>query len=384
MKLKLKNTPEQVELIRAIGSKNQLESREAQEAFAAFLGPVIQKVISQAGTAGVFYSDSEYDDDDSPSYPLDLYYNEKAGYVTVWSQHMAGGLPSSEVSGVSELKIATYRLDAAVSFNKRYARRSRLDIISKAVERMAQEVLVKQERNAWAVVLKALAEGSTTLNIGTVLKHAFSSGAASGSHSFDLDLLNKLMTRMKRISESFAGGTPDPGQAFGVTDLYTSPETMEKIRSMSYQHVSRGSDTATVTRSQMNNVTDNVRDDIWRSAGMANIWGVVLHELIELGVGHKYNTLFDEMAGATTYTDSAGNNALTFAATDEVLVGIDASKGAFIRAVARNADTGSTFQALPDDQWNLNRLDKAGFYGALDEGRVCIDSRAIAGLILKA
>ena len=33
MKLKLKNTPEQVELIKAMGSKNQLVAREASEAF---------------------------------------------------------------------------------------------------------------------------------------------------------------------------------------------------------------------------------------------------------------------------------------------------------------------------------------------------------------
>ena len=44
MRLKLKNTPEQVELIKAMGSKNQLVAREASEAFAAFLGPVINKI----------------------------------------------------------------------------------------------------------------------------------------------------------------------------------------------------------------------------------------------------------------------------------------------------------------------------------------------------
>ena len=48
MKLQLKNTPEQVELIKALGSKNPLKAREASEAFAAFLGPVIQQVILQA------------------------------------------------------------------------------------------------------------------------------------------------------------------------------------------------------------------------------------------------------------------------------------------------------------------------------------------------
>ena len=79
-------------------------------------------------------------------------------------------MPSSHVEGMSELKIATYRLDSAVSFNKRYARKARLDVVSKAVERMAQEVLVKQERNAWAVIMKGLAEASTDVD-GTAYQH---------------------------------------------------------------------------------------------------------------------------------------------------------------------------------------------------------------------
>ena len=128
---------------------------EAGSAFAAFIGPVISKVIATAGTASLVFSDVEYDEDDSPSYPLDLYYNENEGYVTTWSQNLAGGMPTSQVEGVKEMKIATYRLDSAISFMKKYARKSRLDVISKALERMAQEVLIKQERNAWSVVLKA-------------------------------------------------------------------------------------------------------------------------------------------------------------------------------------------------------------------------------------
>jgi hypothetical protein len=384
MNLKLKSTPEQVELIKAIGSSDMLVSREAQEAFAAFLGPVIMKVIDHAGTASAFYQDSEYDEDDSPSFPLDLYYNEGAGYVTVWSQQMAGGLPSSEVSGVSEMKLSTYRLDSAVSFNKRYARRSRLEIISRAVERMAQEVLVKQERNAWAVVLKAMAEGKTTLDKGgNELDHLFHSGTGTTTPvALNMDILNKLMTRMTRIGESFAGGTPSAGSSFGISDLYVSPETMEKLRSLSYQHIASDGAAAAVSRT-VDNVPDSIKEEIWRSAGMASIWGVSLHELLELGKGHKYSKLLDDFTSGAVIGDADGANNVTYAnASHDVAIGIDASKGAFIRALARNADSGSTFTALPDDQWNLNRLDKAGFYGSLEEGRVCIDSRAIAGIVL--
>jgi len=116
MKLKLKNTPEQVELIKAMGSRDPGVAREAQEAFAAFLGPVIREVLNQAATAGAIFTDAVYDEDDSPSFPLDLYYNESTGYITVWSQTMAGGLPTStDVTPIQELKIGPYRLASAVS-----------------------------------------------------------------------------------------------------------------------------------------------------------------------------------------------------------------------------------------------------------------------------
>ena len=366
MKISLKNTPEQVELIKAIGSKNATVSREAGEAFAAFLGPVVQQVLQQAATANQIFTDAPFDEDDSPSYPLDLYYQTGANHVQVWSQSVAGGLPSSQVTGMQELKIATYRLDSAVSFGKTYARKARLDIISKAIERMAQEILVKQERNAWAVVLKALAEGSTNS-----VKHAFGSASAA---DFTLALLSDLMTRSKRINESWAGGTPSASSSNGMTDLYVSPEVKGNIRSFAFNAVTNSN----------TDLPSGVREEIYRSAGSQEIFGIVINELMELGVGKKYNTLFDTLAGSTTYTTFAGASAATFAATDELIVGIDNSKGAFIRPVARQSETGNTFVAIPDDQYNVSRADKAGFYGSLEEGRVCIDSRAVVGIILKA
>ena len=83
MKLKLKETPEQVELIKAIGSRDANVAREASEAFAAFLGPVIEKVLLTAGTSSIIYVDSAFDEDDSPSYPLDLYHVDCERHVTV-------------------------------------------------------------------------------------------------------------------------------------------------------------------------------------------------------------------------------------------------------------------------------------------------------------
>jgi hypothetical protein len=371
MKLKLKNTPEQVELIKAMGSRDATVAREATQAFAAFIGPVVSKVLMQAGTASAVYSDLAFDEDDNPSIPLDLFAGEGEGYTTVWSQNVGGGLPTSEVSGFSELKVATYRLDSAVSFLKRYARRGRLDVVSKAVERMTNEVLVKQERNAWAVVLKALAEARTKFDGVTPTDHIESvSGGA-----LTLGGLNSLITLVKRINTSYAAGTTD--SSYGLTDLFVSPEIKGDIRAFAYNPVGGGVAASSYSATENGKVTDlpsGVREEIYRGAGTQEIYGIAIHELVELGVGKKYNTLFDDLTAGTPTFD---------ASTAEILVGLDLTKDAFVRPVARNSETGGTFTALADDQFVM-RADKIGFYGALEEGRVCIDGRAVAGLIVAA
>lgn len=355
MKLKLKNTPEQVELVKAMGSRDATVAREAQEAFAAFIGPVVNKVLLEAATSSAVYTDLPYDEDDSPSIPLDLFQGEGEGLVSVWSQSVAGGLPTSTVEGLSELKVSTYRLDSAVSFLRRYARRARLDVASKAVERMANEVLVKQERNAWAVVLKALADSGNTVTVG------------SSGETFSLAKLNTLVKNVKRLNKSYANGTTT--SAYGLTDIFVSPETMSDIRAFAYNPVGGTVGTAVTTNAGGTDLPAGVREEIYRGGGAQEIYGITIHELIELGPNQKYNKLFNEF-----YTGS-------FADSDDLVVGLDLTKDAFVRPVARNSESGGTFTAMPDDQF-VARSEKIGFYGSLEEGRVCIDSRAIAGIAL--
>jgi hypothetical protein len=372
MNFKLKETPEQIALVEAIGSRNLQASMEAQEALAAWLGPVIQKVLMTKGTVSSIFSNVEFDEDDSPSYPLDLYYGEQDGYVTVWSQNMAGGLPTNQIEGVKEMKIATYRLDSAVSFNKRYARKHRLDVVSKAVERLLNEVLIKQEKNGWAVILKALAEASTTPKGGAALKHVIAAGTAN---SFNLADLNNLMVREVRLNESYSGNTPDGVYSNGPTDLYVSPEIKAQIRAFAFNPV----DTSAANTAQ--NLPEGLKMEVWKNAGMQGIFGVNINQLVELGIGKKYNVLFHSFTAGNSVPGSSGGS-WAGAGTDEILVGIDNSRGAFVRPVARQADSGGTFRVMPDDQFNLSRVDKAGFWGFLEEGRVCLDARAVAGIVV--
>jgi hypothetical protein len=402
--LKLKNTQEQIELMKAIGSRSKSVSDPAKEAFAAFVGPVIQELLTLAGSSGLIYTDVPFDEDESPSYPLDLYFdNQKIGYVTVWSQSMAGGLPTStDVSAEQDMKFDTYNLQSAVSWRLKYARRGNLGVAAKAIERMAQEVLRLQERNAWSVVLKALAEASTS-NIqplgqglgytdgGTSttygnsdLKHVIRSTDTS---TFLLEDLNALMTRMRRVNSAWDSGTPISAFSSGITDLFCSPEVKQDIRSFAYEPLNTASNARGSAAGDHAGIAlpENFREQIFKNAGLQEIYGVNIVELNELGTGQKYNKIFDFYAGSTSFTRVDGTNGTTFAeASDQILVGVDNSKEALLRPVATRSDGKggvSTFNTQVDDQFT-SRSDKFGVYGEMEEGRITLDSRGIAGILL--
>ena len=372
MKIQFEKNPEQIELIKALASENKTVAMEAQEAFAAFISDVVQQVLLQAGTASMIYRDVEFDEDDSPSIPLDLYYGLNEGHISVWSQTVGGGLPTNFVQGMQEMKVNTYRLDSAISMDKRYVRRARLDVVAAGLERMANEILVKQERNAWAVILKLLAEASTN---GT--QHVFRVGTAG---TFQLDDMNKLWTLVRRLNAAYTGGTPQALQSRGLTDIFVSPEVKEQIRAFAYQPMNTRSGGGTSAGNVA--LPDSVREDIYRAAGTNEIFGVTIHELLELGESRKYNDLFATFAGSTQFNTygASGGSAFT-SATDELILGIDASRNAFLRPVAIQSETRGQVRVLPDDQF-LARSQKVGFYSYVEEGRVAVDARAAVGLIV--
>jgi len=386
MKIVLKRTDEQVELIRALASKNREVAYDAQVALAEFIGPVLAEVINNAPTVSNLFTSLQFNSEDNPSIPLDLYYDVfDEDYIKVYSQSVAGGLPQNIVQPTaSELKIATYRLDSAVAFDKKYAAKSRLDVVSKSFTRVAQEIMLKQERTSANLLMTALAAASTG-NSGTATDnlHVFRSAAAN---RFVLNDLNKLFTKIKRINASFVGGTPS-GARRGLTDLLVSPEIIEELRGMAYNPINtKGPDLTTAPAAGDGAgipATDAIRNQIFSQAGLPEFFGVSIMEILELGVGKKFNTIFDTVAGSTTYAAhyAAGSGTVFDGATEEIVVGLDRSRDSLIRAVAVDSDTGSEFNLVADDQYTL-RQGKIGYFGALEEGRMVLDNRALVGLIV--
>lgn len=375
---------EQLQLIAQMGDKNPLVSQAANQAFAQLLAPALSHVYQQSDTTKFFYRDLPYRADDDPSFPLELFSEVQKGYFNVWSQSSPGGLATNDVyQPIEEVKFSTYGLDSAVSILAKYARLTRLPVLSKALERLMQEVLIKTNVTAWSVVLAALAQARHTIN-GASQGHVLQS---TTSGSFTLNDYNKLMTFFRRLNASWVGGTPTNG-ASRPTDIIVSPEIMEQFRAMAYNPINttgpNGLALSTTNAGSASTVAlpEAQRGALFQSGGVPSFYGINILELLELGKSQDYQVLFSQYMGSTTYGKVTTPTTLdqTFdSAADELIIVMDATKDFAYRAIATDADKGTVFSLEPDDQF-VKRTGKIGWWGGIEEGRLVLDTRAIAAL----
>ena len=366
MKIEFDRNDEQIALMQAVGSRNKTESLAAQEILANFVGPIIQQVLDQTATHKLIYKQFAYDFDDTPEIPLDLFDGNEEGLIDIWAQTMAGGLATNLIHGMDNFRMTTFPLTSAVSLLKTYARKARLDVVSMALRRMAQEILVKQERNAWSPIFSALSNATTNS-----AQHILDATAAG---VFQLDDLNRLWTKAKRLRRSFIQGTPTSVPAQGLTDIVCSPEIIEQIRSFAYQPMNtRGVPDS--TESTAVPLPDNVRMDFFKKSGIPSLFGVDIIELQELGINEAYTQLFDAL-----YTPGGGD--VTFdSSTQDVVVGLDLSVDSFIQMNRRDGDTDSSVTVMVDDQF-VTRQDKIGWFAEVETGFAVIDNKAVLGLVV--
>ena len=360
MNITLKRTDEQVELVKAMASRDKNVAYEAQEALAAFIGPVVAEVVNNAPTISNLFSPFQFAADDNPSIPLDLYYDvSDEDYIKVYSTNTAGGLPSSHVTPThSELKLATYRLESAVDFDKRYASRSRLDVVSKSMTRLAQEILIQQENASASLLLGTIADNDPKLLTSSTF-----------ANRFLLDDFNKMLTKMKRNNPSWSGGTPE--RTRGMTDLIVSPEIVQSLREMAYNPIETTSQNVATTPAGAplgSNIpaTDRMRESLFNQAGLPEFYGISIMEIYELGAGAKYTKVAKKLLGATM-------------SRADVCIGLDRSRESLLRAVAVDAESGTTMTVSSDDQY-VGRSKKIGFYSELEEGRTIINDSALLAI----
>jgi len=377
MKIRIQETPEQVELIKACASKDKLIAEEARAAVAELVGPVISEVINSAPTVSNLYQTLAFSEDDNLSIPLDLFHDvTDEDYIRIHSQSVAGGLSTNELYPAhDELKFKTYTLDSAISLDKKYLRKGRSIDISKVFTRMAQEFLIKQEKTSINQLLGALIAGDTKVNGSIAAGNHIIDAVGKATSQLQLDDFNSLLTLSKRLWSSYSSGTPVGGAMVGVTDLLMSPEMVEELRNMAYNPVNTRAGSFTTSGATAIPATEEMRKQLMSQAGLPTFFGIGIIEVLEMGINQRYNKIFDALNVA------AGSPKTFTQGSHEILVGIDRSKESLIRPAVREEGVSTEVNVQVDDQF-VSRQNKLGWYGKIEEGRIVIEDRVLTGIIV--
>ena len=151
-----------------------------------------------------------------------------------------------------------------------------------------------------------------------------------------------MQTVMRRNS---GGNSASVGRG-RLTDIYLSPEALEDIRNWGFDQVDD------LTRREIYNAPVG-------GAPMANVFGVRLHDLDELGEGQQYQSFFvNDLGGAVQGSDL------------ELVVGLDQSTtDSFVMPVKE------ALQVFEDP--TLHRQQRAGYYGFAELGFGVLDNRRV-------
>ena len=352
MKVVIQATPEQLDLLRKTGDRNRSQAFPAMEAFAAVLAPVVQVVLDKMSTVRGIYSVKNLGEFDVAEFPLDVYFNEQDGEIMIHLQNRPGGTPSSFLSDIQTVVVQTAPYMAEVSWQNKFARSARMDVIAQYVHRLAQVMLRKEELNGWAVLLKAVA---------TSAGHVVGSTTTDGV--FHLDLLNQLLTKAKRLNTSIDGGTAVAAPQ-GITDVYLSVEAMGDVRSFSYNPVNVRGATGAAVGGDVVTLPEDTRRSIIAGGGIPSLLGLTLHEMNELGCGQSYNKLMKSFYSGS-FTE----------ATQECVIGLDNSRDSNVMPVVGGL-------VVQNDVFT-QRGDRSGVIASQNMGFAVLDTRAIVAGIVK-
>lgn len=334
MKRKIKKpTPEQVELLKRTGSSNKVEAMEAMHSLAEALQVPLRSALLSGDILGGIFAPEVLDPSATAEYPLDFYQTAQEDNYVAYMIPSEGALPQRTITG-DAVTVQTYSVGNAIDWPLKYAIDARWNIVARAMEVLEAGFVKKMNTDGWRVVIAAGA-GRTDYNGGAPL--VYDSAATAGQ--FTKRLISLMKTTMTRL----AGGNTASLNRGTLTDVYMSPEALEDIREWDHDEVDD------VTRRIIFTAGEN-------GGPMANIYGVNLHTLDELGVGQEFQTYF------ATLSVSMGTD------DEEIVVGLDLSHGdSFVMPIKRE------LTIFEDDM--LHRRQKAGFYGWAEHGFAALDGR---------
>lgn len=332
---------EAVDSLRATASPDPAQRAHAQRAFAAELNMPLRQGIFDRDNLGGIYEKQVLAPGAQANYPLDFVKPGEEDEFIAYTLPKQGRLPERHVEG-DELWVPTFSIGNAIDWSLKYAKEARFDVIMRAIKVYEAGFVRKINSDGWRTVMSAAdGRGLVVTAAGAAPFTGSTLVPTPAAGQFSKELISRMKTAMTRG----AGGNGNSGR---LTDVYLSLEAMEDIRAW-----------------DVDEIDEFTRREIFVSKeyGLAQIYGIVLHEMTEFGEGQEYENFLKTTLARSHQTV----NSVTL---KEYCIGLDLSTmDSFVMPIREELQT--------YEDPNLYREQRAGIYGWMEHGFAVLDPRRV-------
>lgn len=332
---------EAIEALKATAAADADVRNRAQKAFAAELNAPLRQGIFDRDNLGGIFEKQVLAPGAQANYPLDFVKPGEEDEFMAFTLPKQGRVPERHVEG-DELWVPTFQIGNAIDWSLKYAKEARFDVIMRAIRVYEAGFVRKINSDGWRTILAAAdGRGLVVTANGAAPFTGSTLNPTAGAGQFTKELISRMRTAMTRG----AGGNGNSGR---LTDVYLSLEAMEDIRAW-----------------DVDEIDEFTRREIFvsREYGLAQIYGVVLHEMTEFGEGQEYEEYLEN-------TLSRSHSVINSVTMREFCVGLDLSTSdSFVMPIREE------LQTFEDPA--LYREQRAGIFGWMEHGFAALDPRRV-------
>jgi hypothetical protein len=306
-------------LLKKAGSNDRAIALAAQREIAKALEIPLRQGILEGDVISPIYTPIRFEYGQAIEFPLDIVVPGTERDYSAYTIPNQGRIPERNVEG-DYIMVPTYDVGSSVDWLLKFALQARWDVVGRAMQVLEATFVRKANLDGWRTVVAAAIDRNVVV---------FDAAAPTGFFT------KRLISLMKTLMRRAGGGNLTSLNPIQLTDVFLSVEAVEDIRAWNLTEIDD------VTRRQI----FQSRED----GGLAEIYGVALHEMIEMGVGQLIQQFFLQLGG----TLPAGRQ--------EICFGLDLSNpDVFVMPIRQEIE-------IFEDE-TLHRQRRAGFYGWGEHG----------------
>jgi hypothetical protein len=330
--------PEELKgLLKDSVSANSIVAAAANDALkAAIAGPLKQGILYGDIVTGIFSMES-FEPGTPIEYPLDIIGAADVKFHVAYTTPDTGYVPQRTVEG-DYIAMKTYMVRSSVDWSREMARYSRWNVIGRALQVMEAGFVRKRNNDGWHVILAAAVDRGISISDTSIASGLFG---------------KRVVALAQTVMRRNAGGNSTSIDKGRLTHMGISPESLQDVRSWDLTQVDD------VTRREIFLSEDEMRP-------LSKVFGVILIDIDELGVGQEYQLYYNDTLGATTPNSKS-----------EIAIGLDLAHGAtdaFTMPWVKR-ENGQALQMFDDPV--LIRHGRKGYFGEMRYGCGCLDNRRL-------